>query len=336
MMRLLKHAAISVSSGCALLLFSALAAYGQMRDAQPPVVQSSGVVAEIPSPRGERCEALLKQSEESIGKQDFSSAIALAQRAAAVCEEQAAPLLLMARAQMLSHQFDAAEQSLSGVLKRDPHNVPALILLGQVEYLDNHDADAAVSFQKAIAAAPDKPDPHYWLGRLRYQDGKVEQANGEFQAALRIDPAYYKAYDGLGLCYEAMGENGHAAEAYLKAVDLVHKDHPDYDVVYADFAELLLKVGKDRQAFELAEEAASRNPRVPRNFFLAGKALERGDHDDDDALRWLLKAAQMDPDYADPHYLLARIYRREGKLDDANKEVATFKELSARAPKVRR
>lgn len=27
----------------------------------------------------------------------------------------------------------------------------------------------------------DKPEPHYWLGRLRYQDGKVEQAIGEFR-----------------------------------------------------------------------------------------------------------------------------------------------------------
>lgn len=334
MIRVSKRDAITVSSGCAFLLFAVLAAYGQGPGTQKRSVPSSGV-AEAASPRGEQCETLLKQSEEAIGKEDFSSAIARAQRAAGVCTEQIAPLFLIARAQMLSHQFDPAEKSLSALLRRDPRNVPALILLGQVEYLNNHDSDAAGSFQKAIAAAPNMPDPHYWLGRLRYQDGKTEQAIGEFQAALRIDPSYYKAYDGMGLCYEAMGENGHAAEAYLKAVDLVHKDHPNYDVVYADFAELLLKVGKDQQAFELAEEAASRNPRAPRNFFLAGKALEQGGHDDA-SLRWLVKAAQMDPNYADPHYLLARIYRRQGHVDDANKEVALFKELSARAPKVRR
>lgn len=337
MMPALRDSSFSRYLWTAFLLLAVLPTSGQMLPGAQESAKPSGVITDLAGVRspGERCEALLKQTEEAIGKEEFSSAIALAQHAIRICQKQTTPLLLLARAQMLSHRFDPAEQSLTRLLGKDPHNVPALILLGQVQYLNNHDADAALSFQYAIAAAPDKADPHYWLGRLLYQDGKIEQAIGEFQAVIRIDPAYYKAYDGMGLCYEAMGENGHAAEAYLKAVDLVHKNHPDYDVVYADFAELLLKVGKDEQAFDLASEAASRNPRAPRNFFLVGKALEQGEHYDE-SLRWLIKAAQMDPNYPDPHYLLARIYRRQGRSEEANKEAATFKALSANAPKVPR
>ena len=337
MTRVGHHNVCSVYLVVASLLCSSLLAFGQMPAAEQRLTpQASGNIVDSSSgPRGERCNELLRQSETAIGKEAFSPAATLARRALQACPDGTRPLLLLARAQMLSHEFASAEQSLSRLLAKDPHYVAALILLGQVQYLDNHDSDAAASFQKAIAAEPDKPDPHYWLGRLHYQDGQIPQAIGEFQTALRVDAAYYKAYDGLGLCYEAMGENGHAADAYLKAIELVHKDHPDYDTAYADFAELLLKVGKAQQAFDLASEAAKRDPRAPRNFFLAGKALEQQDQDDA-ALRWLLKAAQMDPGYPEPHYLLARIYHKKGKVDVANREAAEFKELSARAPKIRR
>ncbi|HVJ08426.1 MAG TPA: tetratricopeptide repeat protein [Acidisarcina sp.] len=326
---------------CIAVAFFSLAilpSHGQvLPDApQTPGQNSSGIgELNIGNPQVAECEVLLRESEQEFVKEDFSSAMAASQRAMAVCQDQTAPLLLLSRSQMLSHQFEAAEQSLHQLLGKAPSNLPALIQLGQVQYLNNHDSDAAKSFQQAIHVAPDQPDPHYWLGRLYYQDGRVQQAIDEFQAAIRFDSAYYKAYDGMGLCYQALGQNGQAAQDFLKGIDLVHKDHPDYDVVYADFAELLLKVNKNKQAFDLASEAASRNSRSPRNFFLAGKALEQDGHPDA-SLRWLRKAAQMDPAYPDPHYLLARIYRRQGKDAEARQEAAILQTLAAHAPQVRR
>ena len=91
--------------------------------------------------------------------------------------------------------------------------------------------------------------------------------------ATALDPRAYKAWDNLGLASEALGDVAQAQQHYLKAIALVHKDHPRYDVVYANFADLLIKLGNYQRAFDLAAEAAQRNPDEPRNFFLAGKAL---------------------------------------------------------------
>jgi tetratricopeptide (TPR) repeat protein len=281
------------------------------------------------------CHNLVQTSKDAIRKEQFVAGIVSAKQSEIVCPDAVEPPLLLADLQMLSHQFDAAEETLHKLLLKYPRNLGALIMSGQVQYLKNQDRAARLSFQEAVKAAPDRPEPHYWLGRLSYQDQHLQQAIGEFEIAAQIDPGYYKAYDGLGLCYEALGKPGQASEQYLRAITLVQKDHQDYDVVYADFAELLLKMGRSHQAFNLAFEAASRNPRKSRNYFIAGKALQQ-EGDADASLRWLTKAVQMDPHYPDPHYLLARIYHKQGKSADADAEIAIFKSLSASAPQQRR
>ena len=78
--------------------------------------------------------------------------------------------------------------------------------------------------------------------------------------ATALDPRAYKAWDNLGLASEALGDVAQAQQHYLKAIALVHKDHPRYDVVYANFADLLIKLGNYQRAFDLAAEAAERNP----------------------------------------------------------------------------
>ena len=89
------------------------------------------------------------------------------------------------------------------------------------------------------------------------------------------------------------GTSAQAQQHYLKAIALVHKDHPRYDVVYANFADLLIKLGNYQRAFDLAAEAAERNPSEPRNFFLAGKALVRLDRSDL-SVRWFEQAIALE------------------------------------------
>ena len=120
-------------------------------------------------------------------------------------------------------------------------------------------------------------------------------------------------------------------EVLALAISLEEED----ERIYADFAEFLLRYGEDKKAFSLAAEAAKRNHHQPRNFFLAGKAAEEeGQYDV--SVRWLTRAAEIDPTYPDPHYLLARIYQRTGDRKSAASESSLFQELSKNAPQVRR
>jgi predicted Zn-dependent protease len=57
-----------------------------------------------------------------------------------------------------------------------------------------------------------------------------------------------------------------------------------------------------------------------------GVLLEQQDHLNE-AIAALKHAAANDTTYADPHYALARIYRRQGKADAAAQAIATFQRL---------
>jgi tetratricopeptide (TPR) repeat protein len=98
---------------------------------------------------------------------------------------------------------------------------------------------------------------------------------------------------------------------------------------------MLIKQGNYPRAFDLAAEAAQRNPDEPRNFFLAGKALVQLGRDDV-SVKWLEQAAALNPDYPEPYYVLAQVYRRLGRTEDAARALKAFQAANARTPRERR
>jgi Flp pilus assembly protein TadD len=47
----------------------------------------------------------------------------------------------------------------------------------------------------------------------------------------------------------------------------------------------------------------------------------------EDAARELVRASELDPQYAEPHYALGRVYRRLGRQDEARQALAVFRQL---------
>ena len=133
------------------------------------------------------------------------------------------------------------------------------------------------------------------LGRIYYQEGRIDYAIGQFERVLRINPRSYKAFDNIGLCYESRGDTDIAIRYYLTAIKLVEKDHPDYDWAYANLANLLVDKGDPEKAFAAASKAADRNPYSARNFYIGGKALHKLGKIEL-SVNWLERAAALDPE----------------------------------------
>jgi predicted Zn-dependent protease len=93
-----------------------------------------------------------------------------------------------------------------------------------------------------------------------------------------------------------------------------------------------LRRNESEKAFQLAAEAAKRNPNSARNCFLTGKALVNLGKEDL-SLRWLERAVQLDPSYSEAWYLAARAYRKQGRTEESTKALARFKELQKSAEK---
>ena len=203
-------------------------------------------------------------------------------------------------------------------------------IVANAEYLlgDVHAAETRLI--EVLDQHPDDEEGPYMLGRIYYQEGRMDYAIGQFERVLKVNPRSYKAYDNLGLCYEARGENDKAVRHFLASIKLVENDHPDYDWPFANLAEFFLKQGDPEKAFALAAQAADRNPNSARNLYLGAKALCQLEKTGL-CLNWLQRSSALDTTYPEPLYLLSRVRKlgQNGKAKDAE---ARFLELKGKQP----
>ncbi len=232
-------------------------------------------------------------------------------------------------------QIPDALRVIDHCLQLEPRHSRALILKGNLLYLQSRDAEAMALLEELLKREPELADARYALGRIYYFNGRHPQAVEHLEALVRADPAHYRAWDNLGLALEGVGRVDDAVKAHLESIKLVSTAHRDYDWAYANLAELLMKQNQNRRAFDLAVEAVERNPTSARNAYLAGKSLTRLDKWPQ-AERWLRRSAELDARYPEPHYLLGQLLARAGQREQADREFTLFKELRAAEPEKRR
>jgi tetratricopeptide (TPR) repeat protein len=278
---------------------------------------------------------LLELSRTYASKRDFDRAISTAQQYLKNDPASIPGRLTLANAYFMAQRLTEARTLALQILQIEPGQAAALKIKGNAEYLLGDTESAITTFIDLLDRHPNDEDAPYMLGRIYYQASMVDQAMGQFQRVLKIDAHSYKAYDNLGLCYEAKGDNDQALRYFLTAVKLVENDHPEYDSAYADLAELLLKTDNAQKAYDAASKAAKRNPYSARNFYLGAKALQQlGKFDL--CINWLQRSIALDPNYPEPEYLLAHVYRELGEPEKAEQARKKFLEAKAKAPGPRR
>ena len=292
-------------------------------------------VSAQPGTADSSCTAHIADARAAYERQAYTEARAQFTEAVTVCGATPPLLLALAQAELLSRDVEAALATLAQLEALGPLSVAALKVRARALYLVANDRDAELTLLSAASRDPGDAELAYDLGRIYYQQQRHQDAHRAFERATTLDPRSYKAWDNLGLACEALGDEAAAVRHYAPAMAIAQTDAPAYDVVYANYADLLLRQGEFQRAFDAAAEAAQRNPRDPRNLLLAGKALLKLEATDA-GVKWLTQAVTLDPDYPEPHYLLARAYRVLGRPNDARRAMEAFQTASARAPQVRR
>jgi len=136
---------------------------------------------------------------------------------------------------------------------------------------------------------PDSDVAHNNLGLVFLNSGRLPEAMGQFEAALRIKPDYAYAHNGLG---NALFLSGRAAEAIGHYQEALRID-PDYPEAHNGLANALLQSG-----------------RLPE----AGAESE--------------KALKLNPNYADAHCVLGLILARRGQIPEAIEQFETAQRLN--------
>src|SRR4029077_10511716 len=72
---------------------------------------------------------------------------------------------------------------------------------------------------KMLEWTPNDSEGWYYLGRIKYNENRFEEAVRAFQQSLKLDPKNVKTQDNLGLSYAGLGRAADALAAYHSAID---------------------------------------------------------------------------------------------------------------------
>jgi tetratricopeptide (TPR) repeat protein len=270
-------------------------------------------------------------------------------------------LALRAKALIHLDQFEQAQQCLDHYLKIHPDSADAKYLLAYILFrrnmpgeslgmytaaaalqrptaedfkivgldyvLLNDNPDAIRWLERSVSEGPGDAEAVYYLGRAYYVQNNFDKAIAAFERALRLDPQYAKAENNLGLVFATKNEPGPAETAYRKAIAIGAASPQKSDQPYINLAELLSHTARQSEALSLLDQAESIGGKSDRAEELRGQIL-LSQNELKDAEAAFRAALSMKPDNGALHYLLGRVLKREGKVDDAEKEFAASKQLS--------
>lgn len=134
--------------------------------------------------------------------------------------------------------------------------------------------------EEAATADPENPGIQNYLGQVALLAGRFPLSERSFRRALEIDPLLTDAYNGLGAVLDRVGRKDEAEASFKKALD---------DPAY----------------------------RTPEKIWLNLGILYASQGRDDEAIRALRQAVEIDPKFFRAHYELASVLDRTGKVEEA-------------------
>jgi len=275
-------------------------------------------------------DAALALAQAYLGARQFAAAEKTAKDLLAQDARSESAKFLLADSYFMQQRFQEAGQTLQELLAQDNANADAHKLMGLTLFFYKQDVLAEHELATALHFRPKDEEALYYLGRVYYTQNNFAPAVSAFRQLIALNPNSYKAYDNLALCYEAIGKPEEAIDAFKEAQELARQQDPAYDWSYANLADLLINEDRPIEALPYAREALRINPASARNQYLVGKALSRSG-DVQASLPFLRKAAGLDPNYPEPHYLLGQLYRKLSRTSEAEHEFALFQEISRRS-----
>ncbi len=224
-------------------------------------------------------------------------------------------------------RHEAALEGYRSVLRLEPRNPQTWYQLATL-YLDLGQVQKATeTFREALVHNPNMGAAFNSLGAIAHARGDAAESEKLVRQGLALEPEVRTGRFNLARLLEARGDLAGAEQQYREEVAL----HADHGKARFNLAQLLRQRGDQAGYLAALREATEKAPEFGATFFfLAREALGAGD----------LEAAEstarkgLEVDSASDvaplgHYVLADVYTRRGRAQDAAREVARARKLEA-------
>jgi tetratricopeptide (TPR) repeat protein len=223
-------------------------------------------------------------------------------------------------AQLETGRLPEAVVNLQAALAKRPHDLDLLYYLGRASgLLSKRITDALVS------GYPDSARAHQALAENYFALRRLPEAEKEYREALRLRPDVPGVRLALGQVH-AMASQWAQAEEQFRAETRLQPGNAE--AAYR-LGNALLQQGKAREARPEIERADRLKPEMPETLYALGKAASL-DGDPAAAEQAWIKVIAIEKSgslAAQAHFGLATLYRKQGRLKEAERAMEEFRKL---------
>ncbi|MFN0167608.1 MAG: tetratricopeptide repeat protein [Bryobacteraceae bacterium] len=242
----------------------------------------------------------------------------------------------LAAKQAEAFQFEQARENLLRVLEAQPDHPQAFALLenvslefGAVLARGRRYKGGQTLARETVRRFPQSGPAHEMLGLFETRNQENVLAVEAYKRALELSPDSRGASIGLAIAQSAAG----LTDAAIATFEAGIRRFPEDAMHRQSLGVLLVRLGETREdvrarGIQLLESALRLDPRLPEAHYQLGNlALTRAAVDE--AVEHLEQAVRNGEDSSRVHFALSRAYRRLGKPEKADAELALFRRRKA-------
>jgi tetratricopeptide (TPR) repeat protein len=274
-----------------------------------------------PEPAGE-----FERAIELIKARNWKEAELLLDKSLAGLEPPPRVLYWKAYVQFATGRYSESVSVLREFIGRNPDDGQARKLLGLDLFMTGDEAAAQTELERAVGLLPSDEDARYYLGRVYFSRQNMPAALATFKQLLAIHPASVRGYNHLGQAYEGLNDFENAQQAYEQAIAIDRTAAKRSEWPHYNLAVLQLKAGKAEAALPHFAEALLIQPKFAEARLQHAVALAAVGKRQQ--ARSELQALITDqPDNADAHYQMGRLYAKMGDQPKAREHLLLFERL---------
>jgi Flp pilus assembly protein TadD len=234
--------------------------------------------------------------------------------------ERARRLDLLGIAFTEEHRTAQAVEALLAALQKKPDDPELLFYLGKASgFLSKQ------SFDRVVSASPESARAHQLLAESYLAQQQIAGAEREYRKALELRPDLRGIHLALGLLALHEGNLDEAEKEFRAEVKL----SPGDGEAAWRLGSVLLEKGRTPEALVELERSDKLRPQMVETLYDLGKASALENRLDAAEKAWLEVIALQDAGElaASAHLQLSQLYRKQGKLAEADRHLARYREL---------
>ncbi len=267
----------------------------------------------------------LKLAKVLMGKGDLRGAGRTLESAVASGLDDAKIYAALADVYEADGHYENAIPAMRLAVQRDPQNEMYHFRYGLLLADSHAPAAGIIRLQEALKQFPNSPRLWLALGIAQFTLGQNVESENSFKRALALDTKLVPALAYLGVAYAERGQYEKAISFYEQALALNGKVAALHYLV----ADTILRTSEPdaARAEKYLKQAIELDPNLAVAYLAWGRVHLRANRYSE-AAPLLERAVSLQPDSIEGHYQLSRVLVKLKRQDEANRELAIFKQLS--------